>query len=77
MRDIAGISRAYRCALIETVDDLLAAPGLDHEVARRAIHLKSALGGYEPAALPFIADAPPLAPRDALPLTPSPAAVDL
>ena len=47
-----GISRAYQRALIDTMDELIAAPGIDHEVARHAVHLKGALGGYEPKALP-------------------------
>jgi len=64
MRDVAGISRAYRCALIDTMDDLLRAPGLDHEVARRAQWLKWGLQGYEPGEQPleFIDDSPPLVP---------------
>jgi hypothetical protein len=67
MRDIAGISRAYQCALIDTMDELLAAPGLDHDVARRAQWLKWGLQGYEPGQepLPFLEDSPPLAPAPA------------
>jgi hypothetical protein len=64
MRDVAGISRAYQCALIETLDELLQVSGLDHEVARRAEYLKWGLVGYDPGQepLPFLEGSPPLVP---------------
>lgn len=64
MRDI-GVSRAYQCALIETMDELIAAPGVAGEVARRAQWLKWAIEGREPGTEPleFIVDAPPLVPE--------------
>lgn len=54
-----GISRAYACALTETLDELIAAPGASEEVRRRAQWLKWAIAGYKPGQEPleFIADA--------------------
>jgi hypothetical protein len=63
MRDI-GISSAYACALVDTMNELMVAPRVSSEVARRAQWLKWALEGYEPGTEPleFIADSPPIAP---------------
>ena len=60
---LRGIGAAYQHALVDTLGELVALPGLDGEIVRRAQWLKWGLEGHRPEGeLLRLANAPPLVP---------------